>query len=114
MTPTQQKAKDLRRHRRYRVDAAWLRVSWLDLSGRMRTARTRALNISEGGIALELPEAAMPVMVRFQSECFTLRGEGTVRYCRRAGAKYIVGLEFTNDLSWRAPNGEVSEPIRFA
>jgi len=75
-------------------------------------ARTRALNISESGMAIELPEAAMPMsMIRFQSEKFKLLGSGAVRHCRRAGTKYIVGLEFTDGLRWRPPEGEVQEPI---
>src|SRR5205809_4238060 len=90
-------SQDLRRHRRYEVDYGILDVWWLDVSGRMKTARTRALNISETGMALELPEAAMPLLVRFQSELFKVKGVGAVRYCRRAGAKYVVGIEFTDD-----------------
>jgi len=106
------KRKDLRRHRRYAVDAGILQVSWLDLSGAIKMTRTRALNISEGGIALELPEAAMPLsMVRFQSDKFKVRGVGAVRHCRRVGNKFIVGLEFTEGLHWRPPEGEVQEPI---
>ena len=103
--------KDLRRHRRYAVDAGSLQVSWLDTTGKMKTTRTRALNISEEGIALELPEAALPLRVRFHSERFNVNGMGTVRYCRRAGSKYVVGLEFTEDLRWSAPHEEVREPI---
>src|SRR5713226_4132795 len=106
------KRKNLRRNRRYAVDAGILQVSWLDLSGKMKMTRTRALDISEGGIALELPEAAAPLsLVRFQSGRFKVMGAGAVRHCRRAGSKYIVGLEFTDGLSWRAPEGEVIEPI---
>ena len=77
----------------------------------MRTTHTRALDISEEGISLELPEAALPLRVRFQSEQFKVNGLGTVRYCRRAGSKYVVGLEFTENLHWSAPDGEVTEPI---
>ena len=74
-------------------------------------ARTRALNISEGGIAIELPEAAMPLsMVRFQSDRFKVRGAGAVRHCRRVGSKWIVGLEFIEGLRWSPPEGEVIEP----
>jgi PilZ domain len=106
------KRKDLRRHRRYAVDAGILQVSWLDITGTMKMTRTRALNISEGGIALELPEAAMPLsMVRFQSDRFKVRGAGAVRHCHRVGAKYVVGLEFVEGLHWRAPEDEVREPI---
>lgn len=106
------KRKDLRRHPRYAVDSGILQVSWLDTTGAMKMARTRAINISEGGIAIELPEAAMPLsMIRFQSDKFRARGQGTVRHCRRAGARFIVGLEFTDGLHWRAPEGEIREPI---
>jgi hypothetical protein len=106
------KRKDLRRHRRYAVDSGVLQVSWLDISGAMKMARTRAVNISEGGIALELPEAAMPQsMIRFQSDKYKVRGAGAVRHCRRVGAKFIVGLEFTEGLHWTPPEGEVQEPI---
>jgi hypothetical protein len=106
------KRKDMRRHRRYAVDAGVLQVSWLDASGAMKTARTRALNVSEGGIAIELPDAAMPLsMVRFQSDRFKVRGAGAVRHCRRMGTKWIVGLEFIEGLRWTPPEGEVKEPI---
>lgn|SRR5262245_1526680 len=102
---------DLRRHRRYRVDAGALLVSWLDTTGRMKTTRTRALNVSEEGISIELPQAAMSLLVRFQSERFNVNGLGTVRYCRRDGSKYVVGLEFSENLHWRAPQEPVPEPI---
>jgi hypothetical protein len=106
------KRKDLRRHRRYAVDSGILQVSWLDITGAMKMARTRALNVSEGGIALELPEAAMPQsMVRFQSDKYKIRGAGAVRHCRRVGTKFIVGLEFTEGLRWSPPEGDVQEPI---
>src|SRR5436190_24158484 len=65
------KRKDMRRHRRYAVDAGVLQVSWIDSAGKMKMTRSRALNISEGGMALELPEAALPLsMVRFESSRF--------------------------------------------
>jgi hypothetical protein len=106
------KRKDIRRYRRFMVDAGILQVAWLDLTGNMRMTRTRALDISEGGISLELPEAAMRMsMLRFQSSRFNLRGAGAVRHCRRVGTKYVVGVEFTEGLRWRAPQGEVREPV---
>jgi PilZ domain len=106
------KRKDLRHHRRYLVDSGILQVSWLDITGKMKMTRTRALNISEGGIAIVLPEAAQPLsMVRFQSDKFKIRGAGTVRHCRREGSKFIVGLEFTEGLRWQPPEGDLQEPI---
>jgi len=101
----------MRRHRRYSVDAGILQVSWLDLNGKMKSGRARALNISEDGIALELPRPALPLLVRFQSDRFNVEGAGAVRYCFRAHGKYIVGLEFTEGLHWSPPEEEVREPI---
>jgi len=63
--------------------------------------RTRALNISEEGISLELPEAAMPSLVRFQSERFNVNGLASVRYCRRVGSKFVV--------AWNSPTGCTGE-----
>ena len=106
------KRKDLRQHRRYALDAGTLKVSWLDVTGAMKMTRTRGLNISEGGIALQLPEAAMPQsLVRFQSDRFNVRGAGYVRHCRREGSRYIVGLQFAEGLHWVAPPGDPQEPI---
>jgi hypothetical protein len=53
----------------------------------------------------------MPLLVRFQSERFNVNGAGAVRCCYRSKGKYVVGLEFTGDLRWRAPEEEVEEPI---
>ena len=94
------------------VDAGILQVSWLDVTGKMKMTRTRAINISNTGIAIELPEAAMPLsMVRFQSDKFKVRGAGAVRHCHRKGNKFIVGLEFTEGLLWHPPQEDVHEPI---
>ena len=87
-------------------------MSWLDVSGKMKMTRTRAVGISERGISIELPEAArLMSLVRFASDRFKFSGAGSVRYCRRAGAKYIVGLEFTEGLRWKPPEDDVIEPI---
>jgi hypothetical protein len=104
--------KDLRRCQRYAVDSGIMQVFWLDVTGGMKMARTRALNISEGGMAVELPEGAMPQsMLRFQSDRFKARGQGVVRHSRRVGTRFIVGLEFTEGLRWRAPEGDIQEPV---
>jgi len=106
------KRKDLRQSRRYALDAGTIKVSWLDVTGAMKMTRTRGLNISEGGIAIELPEAAMPLsLVRFQSDRFNIRGAGYVRHCRREGSRFVVGLEFAEGLRWTPPEGDPPEPI---
>jgi hypothetical protein len=104
--------KDMRRHRRYAVEPTILQVYYLDATGKMKVARTKAVNISEGGIAFEVPEAVQPMsMIRFQSDKYKLFGSGAVRHCSRVGSKYIVGLEFNEGLHWTPPEGDVVEPI---
>src|SRR6266478_1268093 len=108
------KRKDLRRSRRYSVDSATtIRVSWLGLNGTLQVVHhARVLNISEEGMAFELPEPAQLVTrVKLQSDKHRLLGEGTVRHCRRVGPKYIVGVEFADSLRWRAPDDSVPEPV---
>jgi hypothetical protein len=107
------KRKDLRRSRRYDVDGDTLRVSWLGLNGELKVIQqARVLNVSEEGMAFELPEPAQLVSrVKLQSDKHKLLGEGTVRHCRRVGSKYVVGVEFSDGLRWRAPDDSVLEPI---
>jgi hypothetical protein len=107
------KRKDLRRTRRWTVEGAFLRVSWLDPQGSLRMAqRSRVLNVSEEGIAFELPEPAqLGSRVKIQADKHRLLGEATVRHCRRVGPKYVVGVEFVDGLRWKAPEEDVPEPI---
>jgi PilZ domain-containing protein len=102
---------ELRRHRRYTVKGGILDVSWLDDTGTMRTVRGRVLDVSENGIAIELPKPMTPGLVVLESDEFKMRGRGAVRHCRRKGDMYIVGFRFTGDLHWRAPGSEIREPI---
>ena len=44
-------------------------------------------------------------LVRFQSDRYKVRGQGVVRHSRRVGKRFIVGLEFTEGLRWRASGG---------
>ena len=104
------RTEDLRLSRRFAVNG-FLEVSWLDRSGKLRVTRSRVLDISEDGIAIELPEPVMPLMVQFQSDRCKVNGKAFVRYCRRAGKKYVAGLQFAGDLHWRAPQGHVRKPI---
>jgi hypothetical protein len=95
------------------VDGDTLRVSWLGLNGELKVIQqARVLNVSEEGMAFELPEPAQLVTrVKLQSDKHKLLGEGTVRHCRRVGPKYVVGVEFADDLRWRAPDDSMIEPV---
>jgi hypothetical protein len=105
------KGKNLRQHRRYKVGVGLMQLYWVDMNGNAKAARTRILDISEDGMSLLLPEAAMPVRVRFHSDRYNVRGLGIVRYCKSAGPNFVIGVQFTENLHWSPPEDEVSEPI---
>jgi hypothetical protein len=107
------KLEDQREHRRYAVAETFLRVTWLDANGDVRIENgARPIDISERGMAVQLPEAALLLSrVRLESEKGELLGHGKVRYCRPVGEKYIVGIEFADSLRWSAPEGPINEPI---
>src|SRR5437762_13600352 len=101
------KVKDLRQHHRFAVAATLLRVTWLDINGDLKIENhARPIDVSEKGIAVQLPEAALLLSrVRLESESGEALGHGKVRYCRPSGAQYVVGIEFSDSLCWRAPEG---------
>ncbi|MBI1786496.1 MAG: PilZ domain-containing protein [Acidobacteria bacterium] len=105
--------KEQRRHRRYTVENSTLRVSWLGINGEPKMAtHARVLNVSESGMAVELPEAPMPnTMIRFQSERYKLVGSGSIKHFRKVAHKFVVGLEFNDGLRWLPPPDDVKEPI---
>ena len=108
-----QELKDLREHHRYAVAETTLRVIWLDANGDLKMENfARPIDVSETGMAVELPEAALLLSrIRLESDKGELLGQGKVRYCQPNGAKYIVGIEFTDSLRWRPPEGPITEPI---
>jgi hypothetical protein len=105
--------EDQRGHRRYAVAETFLRVTWLDTNGDLKTENgARPIDVSETGMAVQLPSAALMLSrVRMESENGELLGHGKVRSCRQVGEKYRVGIEFTDSLRWSAPEGPISEPI---
>ena len=111
-----QELRDLREHRRYAVAETFLRVIWLDAKGDPKMEKlARPIDVSETGMSVELPEAALLLSrIRLESDKGELLGQGKIRYCRSKGAKYIVGLEFTDSLRWRPPQGPITEPIPLA
>src|SRR5437667_10755908 len=108
-----QELRDLREHRRYAVAETFLRVIWLDAKGDPKMEKlARPIDVSEAGMAVELPEAALLLSrIRLESDKGELLGQGKVRYCRPEGTKYIVGVEFTDSLRWSPPEGPITGPI---
>src|SRR5450432_694591 len=107
------KRNDLRRSPRYSTAGETIRVSWLGLDDTLKMVQhARVINISEAGIAVEIPEAAKLISrMKLEADKHHLLGEGTVRHCRRIGVQYVIGVEFTDGLRWRAPQPPVKEPV---
>ena len=88
---------DIRRHKRTDLNIK-AKVTWTDRSGRDKWARATLFDASASGVRLELPEAVEPrSMLCFSSDNSTLRGQATVRFCRREGNKFVVGAELVGD-----------------
>src|SRR5438132_9583126 len=106
------KGTDLRRFPRYAMNAGLLRVAWLDISGTTKMSQGRVLNISQAGIALELPEAAAPQsLLRFEFVRAGVRGAGAVRWCRRVGFRYVSGIEVKEALRWTSSDADGRNPL---
>ncbi|HTP85494.1 MAG TPA: PilZ domain-containing protein [Bryobacteraceae bacterium] len=94
-------AADIRRHQRIHCDTRG-RAMWTDRSGRDKWALVRVYDLSEAGVRLELPE---PVEARsvisISSDDMKVKGQATVRFCRKQGSKYVVGAEFVGGTAWK-------------
>ncbi|MFN0168758.1 MAG: PilZ domain-containing protein [Bryobacteraceae bacterium] len=92
-----------------------MRAAWLDENGTLRTGLGRLIDISEGGLALELPQAPLDnSTLRFQCDRLRLYGIGNVRYGGGRG-RCVIGVQFSAGTHWKAnvtPNEEVVLPPR--
>jgi len=70
-------------------------VSWEERPGVKRQERGCCLDVSTGGLKMELPESiAAGSPIYFQVLHTNLAGTASVRYCTRSGSKYVIGVEF--------------------
>ncbi len=91
---------DLRRHTRQACSPT-VKIMWCDPSGHDKFANAQALDVSETGVRLKVPEAlAVRSCVTLRSENLKLQGQASVRYCSRIGTTYAVGLEFGRGVRW--------------
>ena len=74
---------------------------WCDAHGNDKFANAPALDVSETGLRLKVPEA-VPVQacVTLRSERLKLHGQASVRNCMRLGATYAIGLELGRGVRW--------------
>jgi PilZ domain len=77
-------------------------VTWHDARGDNKFAIARAIDISESGIRLQMPEPPpLHTYVMLRATKLGLLGNASVRYCvRTTASRYAVGAEFTAGLQW--------------
>jgi hypothetical protein len=75
---------------------------WRDLRGEDKFVHTKAMDICELGLRLQVPEALpQQVYLTLSAPKLGLRGHASVRHCSRIrGSKFAVGVEFTAGLRW--------------
>lgn len=95
----QENSTNIRKGERRTFQGA-LQVSWQARGQDMKVLRAKCLDISDHGARIESTE---PIEVRtnalIQAPAFGFMGNATVRYCRRAGVKYIIGFQFSSAVS---------------
>jgi len=83
---------------RYRVDFPVF-LMWQDRAGTLRRLPGKCLDLSASGALVEARDAMAPQSgVVMNSDGFGRIGHASVRYCRRQGLKYRIGLQFTSAL----------------
>jgi hypothetical protein len=91
---------DLRRHTRQSCSPT-VKIMWCDPSGHDKFANALALDVSETGVRLKVPEAlTVQSCITLRCENLKLQGQASVRYCSRMGTTYAVGLEFGRGVRW--------------
>jgi hypothetical protein len=93
---------DLRRQDRRPCDHK-ITVAWRDLPGQDKFAHATAVDISELGLRLQMPEELpRQAYLAISAAKLGLMGHASVRHCARiGGAKFSIGVEFTAGLRWK-------------
>jgi hypothetical protein len=96
------RGREARREERYPLTCALL-ISWQRANGEPSTSRATCREVSPHGARVECSEALIARSnVYLSAPSYGLMGNATVRYCRRQGMKFAIGLEF----SWAAALAE--------
>ena len=92
---------DLRRQDRRPCDHN-VTVMWRDLRGADKFVHTKALDICESGLRLQMPEALpRQTYLALSATKLGLMGHASVRHCTRTrGSRFAIGVEFTAGLRW--------------
>ena len=72
-------------------------ISWEDMDGLTQHRQVRCLDLSPGGLRVELKgPLRVPTRIKFRVPDTDVTGLALVRHCRRRGSKYVVGAHFTS------------------
>jgi hypothetical protein len=91
---------NIRRHQRFDGNVTG-QIMWQDRAGLDKWSTATFIDISESGVRFAMPERVeLRSVVSVSCTAVRLHGQGTVRFCRREGNKYLVGVEFVGGFSW--------------
>jgi hypothetical protein len=72
-------------------------IFWQDLDGLAQHSQGRCLDVSAGGLRVELSDPLpVPARIKFRVSGTGVEGTALVRHCQPKGAKYVVGAQFTS------------------
>jgi hypothetical protein len=93
--------KERRQMARFSLDES-VTVSWVDPSGAQHREQARCLDVSEGGLRLELlKKIEAGSYVNVKAEKYKLNASAKVRNAVAKGLRYHVGLEFNSAWKWK-------------
>ena len=92
-------AKDARQQQRVPY-AGPIQIGWSDASGEPKYTHGKCVDISEGGLRIEVP-VAIPAGTRLMlnAERIKVSGSASVKAVTRHGGRFILGLELSQKLS---------------
>jgi hypothetical protein len=103
---------NIRRHVRFEPNTTG-QIMWQDRFGRDKWAKAMFLDISASGARFEMPEPVeLRSVVSMSSPAANLHAaQATVRFCKRQGNKYLVGVEFVGGFTWK-PRAESAPAVK--
>ena len=79
-------------------------LNWASENGDPCARNGECLDVSSSGLKIKVDAPiATRTVVTVRARELELHGSASVRSCTRAGAKFIIGLEFVGGMKWRIP-----------
>ena len=87
-----------RRHGRIPYDGP-VRLSWEDEHGHVLYAQGKCMDVSEGGLRIEVQEwVPVRTYVTLRADRIDVSGTAVVKHVRRRGTRFVVGLAISQQL----------------